>query len=368
MLLAAGRGTRLGPLGLSLPKPLVPICGYPAIRFGLAACARAGLDDVVVNLHHLGDRLRQTLGDGAADGVRIRYSVEPDLLGTGGGIAQARALLGAGRVLVINGKVVADVDLAAVLRGHVAAAGQGAIGTLVLRDDPDPRRWGAISVDATGRVVSILAARSPIPAEGPVTERMFTGIQVLEPALLDRLSPVPCDVIRDAYIPALEGGRPHRGATAGWLLRRALDPSPLPRGQPRPAGDTDAGSPRAGAPHRCRPQRRDGWGASGSPLSHRRGRDHRTRRRGRPRRCHWRRRPRSRRGPGFPGRGLARCPRRGRGRPAPWSRPRGWSRSTRILVRDPRVAAGLRAKVGPRSLLRGRARRLTSSRCGSRRR
>ncbi len=206
MLLAAGRGTRLGPLGLSLPKPLVPICGYPAIRFGLAACARAGLDDVVVNLHHLGDRLRQTLGDGAAAGVRIRYSVEPDLLGTGGGIAQARALLGAGRVLVINGKVVADVDLAAVLRGHAAAAGQGAVGTLVLRDDPDPRRWGAIGVDATGRVVSILAARSPIPAEGPVTERMFTGIHVLEPALLDRLSPIPCDVIRDAYIPALEGG------------------------------------------------------------------------------------------------------------------------------------------------------------------
>src|SRR4029077_9326446 len=63
-----------------------------------------------------------------------------------------------------------------------------------------------IGVDATGRVVSILAARSPIPAEGPVTERMFTGIHVLEPALLDRLSPIPCDVIRDAYIPALEGG------------------------------------------------------------------------------------------------------------------------------------------------------------------
>jgi mannose-1-phosphate guanylyltransferase len=203
MLLAAGRGTRLGPLGLSLPKPLVPVCGYPAIRFGLAACARAGLSDVVINLHHLGDRLRQTLDDGSAAGVRIRYSVEPDLLGTGGGIANARPLLGPGRVLIINGKVVADVDLAAVLRGHVAAHAEG---TLVLRDDPDPRRWGAISVDATGRVVGILAARSPIPAQGPVTERMFTGIHIMEPALLDRLRPVPCDVIRDAYIPALEAG------------------------------------------------------------------------------------------------------------------------------------------------------------------
>jgi NDP-sugar pyrophosphorylase family protein len=203
MLLAAGRGTRLGPLGLAIPKPLAPICGYPAIRFGLAACARAGLRDVVINMHHLGDRIRASLGDVGDGGVAIRYSVEPELLGTGGGIAHARALLGAGRVLVMNAKVVADVDLAAVVGAHVAAAAEA---SMVLRDDPDPRRWGAISVDSTGRVVGILQARSPLPPRGPVTERMFTGIHVMEPALLDRLRASPCDVIRDAYIPALESG------------------------------------------------------------------------------------------------------------------------------------------------------------------
>jgi len=202
MLLAAGRSTRLGPLGLALPKPLAPICGYPPIRFGLAACARAGFREAVVNLHHLGDRLRETLGD-PEGGLRIRYSVEVELLGTGGGIAYARGLLGPGRVLVINGKVVADVDLRDFLGGHVES---GAEGSLLLRDDPDPRKWGAIGVDATGRVVSILTARSPIPPDGPVTERMFTGIHIMEPALLDRLRPQPCDVIRDAYIPALEAG------------------------------------------------------------------------------------------------------------------------------------------------------------------
>jgi mannose-1-phosphate guanylyltransferase len=207
MLLAAGRGTRLGPLGLSLPKPLVPICGYPAIRFGLAACARAGLRRVVINAHHLGDRLLSTLGDGSVAGVAIAYSIEPELLGTGGGIANARALLGAGRVLVMNGKVVADIDLGALLREHASAAAAGTlVGTLVLRDDPDAQRWGAIQVDATGRVVGILTARSPLPAVAPVVERMFTGIHVMEPALLDRLRATPCDVIRDAYIPALQAG------------------------------------------------------------------------------------------------------------------------------------------------------------------
>jgi NDP-sugar pyrophosphorylase family protein len=207
MLLAAGRGTRLGPLGLSIPKPLAPICGYPAIRFGLAACARAGLREVVINMHHLGDRIRATLGDIGDGGVAIRYSVESELLGTGGGIAHARRLLGAGRVLVMNAKVVADVDLAAVVHAHAHAhAAAAAEASMVLRDDPAPRRWGAISVDSTGRVVGILQARSPLPAQGTVTERMFTGIHVMEPALLDRLSPIPCDVIRDAYIPALEAG------------------------------------------------------------------------------------------------------------------------------------------------------------------
>src|SRR5882672_10018888 len=112
MLLAAGRSTRLGALGAALPKPLVPICGYPAIAFGLAACARAGFSRAVVNVFHHGDLLRETLG-AATHGVRLEYSVEAELLGTGGGLALARPRLGAGPVLVMNAKVVADLELAA---------------------------------------------------------------------------------------------------------------------------------------------------------------------------------------------------------------------------------------------------------------
>ena len=206
MLLAAGRSTRLGALGAVLPKPLVPVCGYPAIAFGLAACARAGLGRAVVNVFHRGDLLRETLG-ASAHGVRLDYSVEAELLGTGGGLAHARPLLGAGPVLVMNAKVVADLELVSFVTSHEAAhATGGAVATMLVRDDPDARRWGAISADETGRVVGILDARSPRAPEGRVTERMFTGVHVLEPALLDRLRPVVCDVIRDAYIPALREG------------------------------------------------------------------------------------------------------------------------------------------------------------------
>ena len=203
MLLAAGRSTRLGALGQALPKPLVPICGYPAIAFGAAACARAGLRDVVVNLHHHGDLIRAALGDGGAYGVRVAYSPEPELLGTGGGLAAARALLGDGPVLVMNAKVVAEVDLAAVVAAHAAS---GADATLVLRDDPDARRWGAVAADADGRVVRILDAEAPHTAIGAVVERMFTGIQIVGPAVRDRLRPVFSDSIRDGYIPALRDG------------------------------------------------------------------------------------------------------------------------------------------------------------------
>src|SRR5215471_10312006 len=216
MLLAAGRSTRLGALGAALPKPLLPICGHAAITYGLHACSRAGFGRVVVNLHHHGDLIRRALDDGRAGrawaGVAVDYSEEPELLGTGGGIAKARPLFGPGPVLVMNAKVVADLDLPALLAAHAAGGGQA---TMLLRDDPDPRRWGAIAADATGRVVGILDARSPLPPEGPVVERMFTGVYVLEPAVLDRLRPVFSDVIRDALIPALLAGATIRAETLG---------------------------------------------------------------------------------------------------------------------------------------------------------
>jgi len=228
MLLAAGRSTRLGALGAVLPKPLVPVCGYPTIAFGLAACARAGMERAVVNVFHHGDLLQATLG-ASAYGVRLDYSIEAELLGTGGGLAFARPLLGAGPVLVMNAKVVADLDLAAFVASHEAShaaaqAAGGAVATMLLRDDPEARRWGAISADETGRVVGILDARSPQPPEGRVTERMFTGIHVLEPALLDRLRPVVCDVIRDAYIPALLAGATIRAEVLGGYFAEHSTP------------------------------------------------------------------------------------------------------------------------------------------------
>jgi mannose-1-phosphate guanylyltransferase len=210
MILAAGRSTRLGVIGLTLPKPLLPICGYPAITFAIELCRRAGLCDIIVNLHHHGDKVGQTLGDGSRFGVRLRYSAEEELLGTGGALWKARAMFAPGSVLVINGKVAADIDLGAVIEAHRQAT-SGTLATMVVRADPNPELWAPIGVDTTGAVFSIRGKRGERTAQGAILPRMFTGIHVLEPGLLDLLPAGVSDVIGDAYIPALVAG--HRIAS-----------------------------------------------------------------------------------------------------------------------------------------------------------
>jgi mannose-1-phosphate guanylyltransferase len=222
MILAAGRSTRLGGLGVVRPKPLLPICGYPAIAFGLTACRRAGLTDVIVNLHHHGEQIRRALGDGRAFGVSIRYSDESDeLLGTGGGIARARGLFGRGPLLVVNGKVVADLDLGKVVETHRRAP-PGTLATMVLREDPEAERWSPVEADAMGRVVSLRGQRSGLTPVGPLAALMFTGIHVLEPSLMDRLPVGVSDVVGDAYLPALVAGeRIHSLTMRGYFAEHS---------------------------------------------------------------------------------------------------------------------------------------------------
>jgi len=180
MLLAAGLGTRLGPLSQERPKPLLPLVDVPVIRYGLDLLRASGITRIAINLHHMGEQIREEIGDEAI------YSEESEILGTGGGIKRMAELLGGERFVVINAKVAVDLDLPAVIDGHER---RGALATMVVRPDPDSKRWGAIDVDATGRVRGMLA-------EG---RHMFTGIHVIERALVARIPQGPCDIVRTAY-------------------------------------------------------------------------------------------------------------------------------------------------------------------------
>ena len=113
MIMAAGRGERLRPLTDTVPKPMLEVGGRPLIEHQLGWLVSAGIRDVVVNLHYLGDAIENHVGDGAAFGARVRYSRESRLLETGGGIVNALPLLGDAPFLVVNGDNWIELDFAA---------------------------------------------------------------------------------------------------------------------------------------------------------------------------------------------------------------------------------------------------------------
>src|SRR4051812_24284735 len=112
LVLAGGEGTRLRPLTSTVPKPVVPLVDRPFIAYMLEWLRRHGVDDVIMSCGHLASGVRDVLGDGAAHGVRLRYVEEPRPLGTGGALKHAEALLDE-RFLMLNGDVLADLDLTA---------------------------------------------------------------------------------------------------------------------------------------------------------------------------------------------------------------------------------------------------------------
>jgi NDP-sugar pyrophosphorylase family protein len=203
MLLAAGLGTRLGDLSDERPKPMLPVCDRPLVRWAAQLCVHHGITDLVVNLHHLGEQIRRELGGGEDLGAEIRYSPEPVILGTGGGIKAMAALRPRGTCIVVNAKIVVDLDLEEVLAAHRR---RGALATLVLKADPDAERWGAIGIDRDGRLTRLLDLQRP--GDGPSRDCMFTGIHVLEPEIMDAIPEGPCCIVRTAYSTLFSRGAP----------------------------------------------------------------------------------------------------------------------------------------------------------------
>lgn len=199
MVLAAGLGLRMRPLTLLRAKCVLPVLNRPLLHGTMARLARAGVTDVVVNLHHLPDTVTAELGSGRRFGLRIRYSREETILGTGGGPRAVREVFGDEPLLLVNGDVLFDLDPRRLLAAHRAS---GARATLALRRNPVPYAYSPVVADRKGRILSI--AGRPRRARGAVT--MFASVHVLDPALLDRLPEGPSDSMLDLYIPLLAEG------------------------------------------------------------------------------------------------------------------------------------------------------------------
>ena len=169
MILAAGRGERLRPLTERIPKPLLSVGGEPLIVHQLRWLHRAGIREVVVNLHHLGEQIEQSLGTGADIGVRIRYSHEPELLETGGGIKKALPDLLPGPFLVLNGDIWTSYAFRNLLGVRPGKA------HLVLTPKPPHKDRADFHVETGTDAATV--------RRGPGNDLTYCGIAVLEGAL-----------------------------------------------------------------------------------------------------------------------------------------------------------------------------------------
>ena len=215
MVLCAGLGTRLRPLTERCPKPAVPVCGVPLVRYTLGLLAGAGVRRAVVNVHHLPEQMAaEARAAAAALGLELLVSEEPVIAGTGGALREARPLLaGADAVVVVNGDVLFDVDLGSALAAHQAS---GALATMVLTAMPPGGRYAAVELDEGGRVRRIAGRYGP-GGEG-LTPWHFPGVHVLSPELLARVpaAPFEVDVNREVYPPLMARGLVRGLVTSGY--------------------------------------------------------------------------------------------------------------------------------------------------------
>jgi mannose-1-phosphate guanylyltransferase len=185
VVLVGGQGTRLRPLTLSTPKPMLPIVEVPMIERVAAHLAAHGVDEIVLSMGYRPDAFVEAFPDGMAGGARLSYAVEPEPLDTGGGIAFAarHAGLDAGDepFLVVNGDVLSDWDLGALVAFHRS---RGAEATIALTPVPDPSAFGVVDSDGDGRVRAFV--EKPAPGTAP-SNHVNAGFYVFEPRVVSRM-------------------------------------------------------------------------------------------------------------------------------------------------------------------------------------
>jgi mannose-1-phosphate guanylyltransferase len=197
ILLAGGKGTRLRPLTVHTPKPIVPIFNRPFLYYQIDLLRQVPeIDEAILSLNYQPRRIEEIFGEGEGLGLRLRYVVEPMPLGTGGAIRYAGDQL-TESVVVFNGDVLTQVDLGAVLRLHRERRAKA---TIVLTPVENPRAYGLVETDAEGNVRRFLEK----PGEDEITcSTINAGIYVLEPDTFERIPKDTAWSIERSFFPSL---------------------------------------------------------------------------------------------------------------------------------------------------------------------
>ncbi|MGV0720050.1 NDP-sugar synthase [Mycolicibacterium elephantis] len=179
VVLVGGLGTRLRPLTLSAPKPMLPTAGLPFLTHLLSRIAQAGIEHVVLGTSYKAAVFESEFGDGSKLGLQIEYVVEEQPMGTGGGIANVAPRLRHDTALVFNGDVLSGADLGALLNSHEE---NNADVTLHLVRVGDPRAFGCVPTDSDGRVTAFLEK-----TQDPPTDQINAGCYVFNREVIERI-------------------------------------------------------------------------------------------------------------------------------------------------------------------------------------
>ncbi|MBI3548586.1 MAG: NDP-sugar synthase [Elusimicrobia bacterium] len=178
MILAAGAGTRLRPITLETPKPMVPVVNRPVLHHVLDNLARHDIRDVVMNLHAQPEQIKSYCGDGSRWSLQIRYSYEPKLMGTAGAVKKAEKMLKGGPILIMSGDGLSDVDLTALIKFHRE---KKSVATMVTKALDVRFEYGVTLSNASGRITGFREK----PSWGDVfSNKVNTGIYLIEPEVL----------------------------------------------------------------------------------------------------------------------------------------------------------------------------------------
>jgi mannose-1-phosphate guanylyltransferase len=213
IVLVGGEGTRLRPLTSTVPKPALTLVDRPFLAYMVEWLGRHGVEEVFLACGFLPDVLREALGEGEHSGARIRYVVEPEPLGTAGAIRYAADELGdelGDRFLALNGDVLTDLDLGALLAAHEE---RGASATVGLHPVEDSAAYGLVSRDADGAVLEFLE-KTGEPAPGEVN----AGMYALERSVLDLIPPGRTTSIEREVFPRLAGKGLHGTLLEGYWM------------------------------------------------------------------------------------------------------------------------------------------------------
>ncbi|MCD9145841.1 sugar phosphate nucleotidyltransferase [Streptomyces albireticuli] len=218
VLLVGGKGTRLQPLTLTTPKPMVPAAGVPFLAHQLARARAAGVRHVVLATSYLAEVFEPYFGDGSAHGLRLTYVTEDVPLGTGGAVRAAAGALASGPadpVLVLNGDILSGLDLGGLLHRHERA---GADVTLYLTRAEDPRAFGLVPTGPGGRVLAF--TEKPRRPEEFVTDQVNAGVYVFRREVMDTIpAGRPVSLERETFPGLLASGALLHGVvdTSYWL-------------------------------------------------------------------------------------------------------------------------------------------------------